>query len=216
MKRPVVCGRAAAGAAALCGLLALGAAPGAAATSQPPVPSEPAATSEPAAAAVPVWEPPPIEWTEHPLDPDVEEGFLVVPIDYSDPDAGTMRLYVARHLAGNGDDRIGSMMFNPGGPGFPASEWAVYAAGGFDQTLVDNFDIVAMDPRGTGASEPAIDCVDDYDQYFAGTDITPDDEAERQAIIDNAQEFTDLCVENNADIASRCGTVCPARSGCRG
>ena len=46
------------------------------------------------------------------------------------------------------------------------------------QQLLERFDIVGWDPRGTGSSEPAIDCIDDYDRYFAGIDITPDDDAE--------------------------------------
>ena len=46
-------------------------------------------------------------------------------------------------------------------------------------------------PRHRATSEPAIDCIDDYDEYFAGTDITPDDDAERQQIIDLAEDFAD-------------------------
>ena len=57
--------------------------------------------------------------------------------------------------------------------------------------MLDAFDIIGWDPRGTGLSTPAIDCIDDYDHYFTGTDITPDDQAERDEIVDLAKEFTD-------------------------
>ena len=77
--------------------------------------------------------------------------------------------------------------------------------------MVDAFDIVAWDPRGTGLSTPAIDCVDDYDHYFTGTDITPDDQAERDQIVDLAKDFTDQCVEKNADILQFVGTNNSAR-----
>lgn len=79
------------------------------------------------------------------------------------------------------------------------------------QTLLDHFDIIGWDPRGTGLSEPAIDCVDDYDHYFADTDITPDDDAESQQLIDLAQEFTDTCVNKNADLLPYVGTNNSAR-----
>ena len=41
------------------------------------------------------------------------------------------------------------------------------------------FDLVGWDPRGTGRSEGAVDCIDDdeHDRFFAGYDVTPDDAA---------------------------------------
>ena len=71
-------------------------------------------------------------------------------------------------------------------PSSPPAPSSVYG-----EELLERFDIVGWDPRGTGYSEPAIDCIDDYDEYYAGTDITPDDDAERQEIVDLAEEFTD-------------------------
>ena len=60
-------------------------------------------------------------------------------------------------------------------------------------------------------SDPAIDCIDDYDRYFASTDVTPDDDAERQEIIDLAEEFTAACEEANGDILPYIGTNNSAR-----
>jgi pimeloyl-ACP methyl ester carboxylesterase len=141
----------------------------------------------------------------------VETGSLQVPIDYEDPSKGTFDLFVARHLASDPDQRIGSLLVNPGGPGFGGSDFAIYADQIYSPTLLDHFDIVGWDPRGTGLSEPAIDCIDDYDRYNAATDITPDDEAERQQIIDLATEFQTLCVENNEDFVMYVGTNNSAR-----
>ena len=92
------------------------------------------------------------------------------------------------------------------GPTFPN-----YAVQVFDAEVLDAFDIVGFDPRGTGLSEPAIDCVDDYDHFYTGMDITPDDDAERQQIVDLAEEFADACVANNAEIIQFVGTNNAAR-----
>src|SRR6476659_4297160 len=132
-------------------------------------------------------EPGAIEWTE--TRPGFEEGYLDVPIDYAHPDDGMLRLYMLRRLADDPDARVGSLLFNPGGPGVGGSNFVNYAEQFFDVGVLKAFDIIGFDPRGTGLSEPAIDCVDDYDHFYAGTDITPDDDAERQQIVDLAEEF---------------------------
>ena len=36
---------------------------------------------------------------------------------------------------------------------------------------------------------------DEHDQFFANYDVTPDDDAERQEIIDRSREFAERCVE---------------------
>jgi len=139
----------------------------------------------------------------------VDEGHLVVPIDYANPDAGTFTLYLARHRATG--DRVGSLLVNPGGPGGGGSDFAIYADQVYEQPLLDAFDIIGWDPRGTGLSTPAIDCIDDYDHYFTGVDITPDDQAERDEIVDLSKDFTDQCVQKNPDILEFVGTNNSAR-----
>ncbi len=178
-------------------------------TTEPTETTEASATTDTTPSSLPSFEPAPIEWTS--VGEQLEEGRLDVPIDYANPDAGTFSLYLVRHLANNPDERIGSLLVNPGGPGFSGTVLAEQAEFIYGAELLDRFDIVAWDPRGVGLTEPAIDCIDDYDQYFAGTDITPDDEAERQQIIDVAEDFAAQCEEKNEDIIQFVGTNNSAR-----
>ena len=110
----------------------------------------------------------PIEWTacDGSTNTEVECGNIEVPFDYADPEQGSFVLYVKKHNAASPADRIGSMMVNPGGPGFGGSSLADDAQYYFSQDLIDRFDIIAWDPRGTGESTPAVKCVDSFDEYF--------------------------------------------------
>ena len=100
------------------------------------------------------------------------------------------------------ENRIGTLLVNPGGPGFGGTDFALFAAQIFDQSLLEHFDILAWDPRGTGESEPTIDCIDDYDPYFNEIDSTPESDEERQLLVDTAEKFADECMTKNADISS--------------
>jgi pimeloyl-ACP methyl ester carboxylesterase len=94
-----------------------------------------------------------------------EGGFecarLIVPMDRRHPGAGTFSLPLIRHRStGTPDQRIGSLVFNPGGPGGSG-----IASMGFIWGLLlpdevkQRFDLVSWDPRGVGASVPALeDC----------------------------------------------------------
>lgn len=138
-------------------------------------------------------------------------GFVDVPVDYSDPASAETSLYIVRHAATNESKRIGALLVNPGGPGFGGSYLAESATRIYDDALVESFDIIGWDPRGTGKSIPAIDCVDDYDKFFASGDITPDDENERQQTLDSQKEFTELCFEKSGGILPYSGTNNSAR-----
>ena len=127
---------------------------------------------------------------------DVEEGRLKVPIDPAKPDGDTFNLYVVRHRALNQDERIGSLLVNPGGPGYGGTDLAEYADQIYGEDVLDHFDIVAWDPRGTGHSTPAVDCVDQYDPYFA-LDSSPDTPEEQKAIVAAASEFGKNCVDKD-------------------
>jgi pimeloyl-ACP methyl ester carboxylesterase len=143
----------------------------------------------------------PIVWTacDGSTNTEVECGNIEVPFDYADPEQGSFVLYIKKHNAANPADRIGSMMVNPGGPGFGGSSLADDAEYYFSQDLIDRFDIIAWDPRGTGESTPAVNCVDTFDEYF-GLDSPPETPEEKQALIDASQAFNDKCAENSGTI----------------
>ena len=154
---------------------------------------------------------PTLDWQDYDEDGTTQTATLEVPVDYDDPDGPTFELFVTRHLAEDQANKIGSLLVNPGGPGFGGSEFGLFADQIYGQPLLDNFDIVGWDPRGTGLSEPAIDCIDDYDAQLADTDITPDDDAERQVLVDRAEDFAAACEAKNADIIQHVGTNNSAR-----
>ena len=126
-----------------------------------------------------------IVWTKCKADPQGESqcGELAVPFDYQDPSLGSFTLFLTRRPAGDQKFKVGSMLVNPGGPGFGGSSVAADAEYYFSDELLDRFDIIGWDPRGTGKSTPAVNCVDEYDDYF-GIDSTPESPEEKQAIID--------------------------------
>lgn len=123
---------------------------------------------------------------------------LKVPLDYDNPANGTISLNVERRPADSKSRRIGSLLVNPGGPGVGGSYLAEQAENVYSPGLLERFDIVAWDPRGTGASSP-VDCVDDLDPYFS-LDPSPDSPDERQALIDAAKKWDDACEQKGAGI----------------
>ncbi|MDJ0771736.1 MAG: alpha/beta hydrolase [Ilumatobacter sp.] len=155
------------------------------------------------------FEPAAIEWEE--FNDAVDVGTLEVPVDYDDPAGPTFELFLARYRAIDSDNRVGSLLVNPGGPGFGGSDYAFFAAQVFDRPLLERFDIIGWDPRGTGESDPPIDCIDDYDPYFTDIDSTPETEEERTELVETAQDFARQCVANNADIIQHVGTNNSAR-----
>ena len=136
---------------------------------------------------------------------------LEVPVDYGDPTGDTVQLALERAPARNQDDKVGSLVVNPGGPGAPGTDMATNADGYFRPQLLERVDIVAFDPRGTGDSDP-VDCLsdDDLDAYIA-QDPTPDSAAEGREYTDEQDAFFQGCVDNSDDLVGHVSTVEAAR-----
>jgi len=162
-------------------------------------------------ADVPVaeFEPAPFEWDA--FNDGVDVATIEVPVDYQNPDGPRFELFVARFNALDQDNKIGSLLVNPGGPGFGGTDLAFFAAQIFDRPLLDRFDIIGWDPRGTGESDPPIDCIDDYDPFFTAIDSTPESPAEREALVETAKEFARECIGKNREIIQHVGTNNSAR-----
>lgn len=87
-------------------------------------------------------------------------GSIDVPLDYSDPTGPALSLFAVRAVSGTQTDRIGSLVINPGGPGLSATDAAVQSALTLPDAVLGRFDIVGVDPRGVGLSQP-VECIPD-------------------------------------------------------
>ncbi|MFW2383911.1 MAG: alpha/beta fold hydrolase, partial [Acidimicrobiales bacterium] len=90
-------------------------------------------------------------------------------------------------------DRVGSLFMNPGGPGFGAEDMIKGLSQFGPPPLTESFDLVGIDPRGTGKSR-AIDCNSDWlDDTLV--QLTPDD---------GFADDVDLYVEDFKEMAAEC------------
>jgi pimeloyl-ACP methyl ester carboxylesterase len=169
--------------------------------STPTSDSAPPTTQDPTAEA--------FQWDRMGVGP-IEEGFLDVPLDYDEPTGEQISLYVVRHRAGDQENKIGSLLVNPGGPGFGGTVLALNAEQIYGEALLENFDIIGWDPRGTGESEPVVDCVDDYDPYV-GIETGPDTPEEEQAVREAAATFAAGCEERSGELLDHIATADSAR-----
>jgi pimeloyl-ACP methyl ester carboxylesterase len=136
---------------------------------------------------------------------------LTVPLDYDDPSGETIGIHVLRRPADDQDNKVGSLLVNPGGPGVPGTTEAANASAYFRDPLLRYFDIVGFDPRGTGASSP-VDCLSDtqLDAYLA-EDPEPDTRAQERDYVRSARDLGRGCERLSGELASHISTVEAAR-----
>ncbi|MER6363276.1 alpha/beta hydrolase [Kitasatospora sp. NPDC001527] len=135
---------------------------------------------------------------------------LKAPLDHADPNGRTIDLALIRMRAHSGQPRIGSLIYNFGGPG--ASGVATLPALAQDYTdLNTRYDLVALDPRGVGDSA-GVRCLDDAaTDASAGVDGSPDDTAEVRALDEANAAYTSACQQNSAGVLPYVDTVAAAR-----
>ncbi len=121
-----------------------------------------------------------------------ECGTVSVPVDRAVPKGARIDLALARGSRAQSDQRIGSLLVNPGGPGASGLDIVGYIASELPKAITDRFDIVAWDPRGSGKSAP-VNCGNELDGRFA-VDTAPDDAGELAALEAAAKQFVDACV----------------------
>jgi pimeloyl-ACP methyl ester carboxylesterase len=135
--------------------------------------------------------PEPIEWFDCGSG---ECALVTVPRDYADPTGSTIDLAVFRDPADG--DRIGPLFVNPGGPGASAIESAQILGDITPGEISEHFDIVGVDPRGVGDSEP-IDCGGDFAELY-GTDPSIETPADRDDLLTVSREYIEGCERDAA------------------
>ncbi|MFI7297995.1 alpha/beta hydrolase [Streptomyces sp. NPDC050121] len=136
---------------------------------------------------------------------------MKAPVDWTDPKGDTIGIALIRARAsGDASGRIGSLVFNFGGPGGSGVS-TLPAFGDEYAALRTRYDLVSFDPRGVGRSA-GVRCENDQqlDVYFQ-QDATPDDAAERTALLDNTKHFNAACEKNSEKMLPHVRTTDAAR-----
>ncbi len=156
---------------------------------------------------------PSLNWTACPF-PGAPAGLqcasVQVPVDYADPRGLTTTVTVDR-LRATGAHPIGSLFFDPGGPGGSGTQ-ALYAeslgAKLFSAATREHFDLIGLDPRGVGLSS-AVRC----DPALLNRQVTlfPTDEAEFDALVARNRELGRSCRQLTGPLLDHVDTVSAAR-----
>ncbi|MGW0122161.1 alpha/beta hydrolase [Streptomyces sp. NPDC003327] len=134
-----------------------------------------------------------------------------VPLDHAAPTGATLPVALIRKEARDSGRRIGSLLFNFGGPGASGVEILPQAAEEYEK-LGGRYDLVGFDPRGVGGSG-AVVCRDDAEQAAAeaAVDLTPDTAAEEAAYLKDNADFAAGCARRSGAVIAHTTTTATAR-----
>lgn len=100
-----------------------------------------------------------LRWSSCPDASGFQCATIRVPRDYDAPGGPQISVAAIRHPATDPSRRIGSMFWNPGGPGGAGTDSLPLFWSSFPQTIRERYDVVSFDPRGVGRSTP-LQCFD--------------------------------------------------------
>ncbi|MEU4581762.1 alpha/beta hydrolase [Kitasatospora aureofaciens] len=170
-----------------------------------PLPTAATAALAPYYAQRPTWQP---------CDGGFECTTFRVPMDYDRPGDGDLTLSAARaavEAAGSGDSRVGSLLLNPGGPGGSAIEYLEAVARTYDRAVHARYDLVGLDPRGVGRSNPVSCLSGDRMDAFTSADLAPGDQRAIDALVAADKEFAEGCRKQAGPVLGHLSTVEAAR-----
>lgn len=149
---------------------------------------------------------------EPPATPDPAQrcGRLKVPLDYAKPDGEQLDLALIQVAATDPSRRLGSLVFNFGGPGGSGVDTLAQAAKALSG-LNTRYDLVSFDPRGVERSA-GVRCGDgaELDAFMALDTLPATDETHARAEAAN-KRFASLCRRDSGTILPYVGTVNAAR-----
>ncbi|MDR2252767.1 MAG: alpha/beta hydrolase [Bifidobacteriaceae bacterium] len=157
-----------------------------------------------------VWEQT-VEWERCTVTTGAQCATVLAPLDWADPEGETIELALARVEATDSDQRIGSLVINPGGPGGSGKSYLGSILPRIGAEVRERFDIVGFDPRGVGDSS-AVTCYKttaERDAYYAATwPKTVEGLAES---VDVVKPFADACAANTGPLLGHVDTISSAK-----
>ncbi|KAJ9613460.1 hypothetical protein H2200_003402 [Cladophialophora chaetospira] len=134
---------------------------------------------------------------------------LKVPLDWDHTDGEKITLGLTK-VPNNSTNNKGALFFNPGGPGVVTSDLLAGQTMGYDVfgDLADNFDIIGIDPRGIGLSQPII-C--DPDKFNAPWPKFPQSEAAFNDLVNYNKAFWESCSNLTGKLLGHVDTLSVAK-----
>ncbi|MFD7973533.1 alpha/beta hydrolase [Streptomyces clavifer] len=137
-----------------------------------------------------------------------------VPLDYGSPGGRAVELAVVRRKATGPGPRVGTLFFNPGGPGGPGTVQMPQNYESFPREVRERFDIVSWDPRGIGSST-AVNCFANPEEAadWSGSKAAgfPVGEKERTAFVAAYEDLVRRCEKRDPDLLRHVSTAETAR-----
>ncbi|WP_187685772.1 alpha/beta hydrolase [Nocardia wallacei] len=123
---------------------------------------------------------------------------LTVPLDYGEPQGAQIQLALIRARTAEPAKRLGSLLYNPGGPGGSGLD-TVSAAVSRYRSVLERYDLVSWDPRGVGRSTPVRCPESSLPERMPRTD------EEWAALAAAAAQFADTCHRETGDLLEHVG-----------
>jgi pimeloyl-ACP methyl ester carboxylesterase len=141
--------------------------------------------------------------------PTLQCASVKVPLDHTHPSGQQITLAVSRvpHTA---KTYQGPLLVNPGGPGASGLMLAGFVASALPKTVAAQYDVIGFDPRGVGASTPALNCEPGYFKPVR-PDSAPRTAALERAGLTRAAGFAAACAQKYANVLPFIDTVSSAR-----
>ncbi len=159
-----------------------------------------AVTGPASAAAAPAsslaWRP-----CERPDGPDGQEcADLPVPLDHRDPDGPRLSLAVSRLRSENPEARRGTLLVIPGGPGGSGVRRLTQQGDALRAELGGTYDIVTLDPRGTGGSTRARCGLSADDRHLVTLRSWPAADGGIDANVARSRRIAEACAKNGGAV----------------
>jgi pimeloyl-ACP methyl ester carboxylesterase len=133
---------------------------------------------------------------------DVTCGYLTVPEDRDTADGKTIRLHVAVFKSQSSNPAPDPVVYLEGGPGGHALDNAEFSFQGRFDPFLENRDFIMFDQRGTGYSEPALDCVELTDAAFQKLDQNVSSDQSNKIDTDATIKCRDRLVQAGINLAA--------------
>lgn len=142
-------------------------------------------------------------WKACPNAPEAQCASLQVPVEWAQPRGPKISLALVRLQATDRQRRIGSVLFNCGGPGCPTAQLLKGLPQVITPKLRSRFDIVGFDPRGTGESAP-IACAPSS-SAAPPPRVFPASKADYARLVAFNRSLASACLRENGSLLVRVG-----------